>query len=43
MSKFKEEIKDLLKPYLREEAMVDYVAFKVEQLHKAYQDVEEEE
>ena len=32
MDKFKEEVANLLKPYLREEENADYLALKIEKL-----------
>lgn len=35
-SNFKEEVKNLLKPYLSEPGNVDYLALKIEQIHERY-------
>ena len=40
---FKEEVKDLLKPYLSEPGNVDYLALKLEQIHERYPVSEDKE
>ena len=34
--KFTEEVRDLIKPYLREESNADYLAIKITYLHEDY-------
>lgn len=39
--KFKEEVRDLIKPYLKEESNADYLAIKIKYLHEDYSDRKE--